>query len=93
MARADKTFSAADLIRYWTVNLTRDEQEEVRCFFFILEIAQRDKERALDFLIKLLLKLALKFPFLEKLLLVVFEVLDELESRDECLKRLRKLSG
>ena len=89
MARANPTFSGADIIRFWTENLTKDEQEDVRCFFFLIEIGRRDKERALDFLILLLLKAALKFPAIEKLLLVLFKVLDELESRDQCLKRLR----
>lgn len=33
MPRADKTFSSADLIRFWCENLTLDEQVQVMIFF------------------------------------------------------------
>ena len=91
MPRVDQTFSGADLIRIWTENLTDEEREDVRCFFFLVEIARRDKFRAISLVLRLLLKFVLKFPVIERIILRLIDIVDELESRDQCMKRIGRL--
>ena len=89
MARANPTFSSADLIRYWLTNLEREEQEEVRCFFLLFERAKRAPLNVrlpriiLEFLASLL-------PIIN-LIPKLVEVLDELKTADECLRILRRM--
>lgn len=40
MPRLDPTFSDKDLIRFWANNLTKEEQEVVRCFFLLGELSR-----------------------------------------------------
>jgi len=41
MPRRDRTYSGADVVRFWMKNLTEEEREAVWCFFVILADAKR----------------------------------------------------
>lgn len=87
--RADPTFSAGDLIRIWTENLTTREQDDVRCFFLVVEKGVRGGSTGLNLLLRIL---ALVFPKAEtifKLAADIVEGLADAHTAAECLQRLR----
>jgi hypothetical protein len=92
MARTDPTFTGLDVIRIWKKNLTIEEQEQVRCFFIIIEISKNNEERALKLLLALVLKL---IPIVGNAVAFVDEVLDlavELSTLAECLETLKEVT-
>jgi hypothetical protein len=90
MARTDPTFTGLDVIRIWKKNLTLEEQEQVRCFFILVEIAKKNEDRGLKLLLVLILKL---IPIAGNAVAFLDEVIDivlELSTLAECLETLER---
>lgn len=87
--RRDPTFSAADIIRMWTENLTTEEQDEVRCFFLVVEMGIKGTSKGLTLLLRLL---SLVFPSAKvvfKLAGDIIEGLAEAQTAAQCLAKLK----
>ncbi len=88
--RADPTFSGLDLIRIWTENLTAKEQEDVRCFFLVLERTRRDVPRAIRLLLRLFILIA---PQLKKVFPIIEDAIKSIQDAEdaaECLRRVTR---
>ena len=93
MARVDRTFSAPDIVRFYSQNLTRAEQDIVRCFFFIGELDARKKKKGFELISRFLIQL-LKFSPAGFILDVIDDIISILEDPvdvKDCLDKLTKL--
>jgi len=87
--RTDPTFTSGDLIRMWTRNLTPREQEEVRCFFLVEEIAKRDAIRGIRLLVNLF---SLVFPGSDKIFDIIADAITSIQDAEEKAECLRELT-
>ena len=91
MGRADPTFSGADLIRYWTRNLTRAVREQVRCFFLLVELTKANRQKWIVSLTRFVIGL---LPIIGKPILFILEVVDRIDDlvvKKECIEGLGKV--
>lgn len=84
MARTDRTFTAADVVRFWANNLDPTEQSEVLNLFQLLSILERLKR---DTIINLIGSLFGLIPGTGDAIEVGLELLDLVRQLDEVADR------
>jgi len=93
MARDDLTFSGQDLIRFFVNNLASEEQEDVRCFFFLAERAGRRTKKGFELISKFIIQLfkLSPFGFILDIIDDLVEIFDDPIDVKRCLARVRRI--